>query len=611
LGGLVKSYGSGLSVPDWPNTYGEFMFSFPYSKWVGGIFYEHLHRLFASFVGLQILILSFWIWKVDSRTWLKKLGFAALFTVILQGLLGGMTVIFLLPTLISMTHGILAQTFFCLTIAIAFYLSNNKITKKQKLSYYNSKFLKIVLLLTIMVYVQLILGALMRHTNSGLAILDFPLSNGQLIPIPNESLQSSINYLRFDLGLNSVTLFQIITHLLHRVGAILVLLITGILLIHTLRFHRNNDKLLIPVLFTSLLVLTQIFLAAFVIWTRKSPIITTFHVWTGALILGSSFLLLLNTINLFEINKNLISFLFSKNTEKINKNSLNNLFFLFIELSKPKIMWLVVLSTILGYYLGSINNNLFSFNLVKLFFTIVGTIFVCSGSSILNQYLERDLDKQMDRTKNRPLPSGRINPITARSFGIYISALGVIIFFISVDFLVGLIAFLTLVLYVIIYTPLKMQTNLNTLIGAVPGALPPLGGWVAGTGKIELGALILFGILFFWQIPHFYSIAWIYRKDYGQVGFKMLPVNDNSLKATSFWCVFFTVLMIFTTCSLTWIGLTGQFFLFSSLFIGLVFLYFGIDTFSSWTIKRAKRLLIGSIIYLPLLLFILILDKSF
>ena len=156
-----------------------------------------------------------------------------------------------------------------------------------------------------------------------------------------------------------------------------------------------------------------------------------------------------------------------------------------------------------------------------------------------------------------------------------------------------------------------MQTNLNTLIGAVPGALPPLGGWVAGTGKIELGALVLFGVLFFWQIPHFYSIAWIYRKDYGQVGFKMLPVDDSSLKATSFWCVFFTVLLILSTSLLTWIGLTGQFFLFSSLFIGLIFLYFGIDTFSNWTIKRAKRLLISSIIYLPLLLFILILDKSF
>ena len=115
MGGLVKSHESGLSVPDWPNTYGEFMFSFPYSKWVGGIFYEHLHRLFASFVGFLILILSFWVWKVESRIWLKKLGFAALFTVVLQGLLGGLTVIFLLPTLISMAHGILAQTFFCIT----------------------------------------------------------------------------------------------------------------------------------------------------------------------------------------------------------------------------------------------------------------------------------------------------------------------------------------------------------------------------------------------------------------------------------------------------------------------------------------------------------------
>mgnify|MGYP001957657216 FL=1 len=612
MGGLVKSHESGLSVPDWPNTYGEFMFSFPYSKWVGGIFYEHLHRLFASFVGFLILILSFWVWKVESRIWLKKLGFAALFTVVLQGLLGGLTVIFLLPTLISMAHGILAQTFFCITIAISFYLTIKKDSKKNTLLRHHSKFIKLVFVLTLMVYLQLILGALMRHTNSGLAILDFPLSNGQLIPFPNENLLSSINYLRFDLGLNSVNLFQITTHILHRIGAIIVFVTNGILLLHTLKFHRGNDKLLIPVLFITLLVITQIFLAAFVIWTRKSPLITTFHVWTGALILGSSFLLLLKSFNSYQINKSFFSFLFSKdNSKKINKNSITNLFFSFLELSKPRIMWLVVLSTILGYYLGSINNNLFSFNFLKIIYTIIGTMCVCSGASILNQFLEKDLDKNMNRTKNRPLPSSRINPNTARNFGTYISAIGVVIFFIFVDIMVGFIAFLTIFLYVIVYTPLKMKTNLNTWIGAIPGALPPLGGWVAGTGTIELGGLILFSILFFWQIPHFYSIAWIYREDYAKVGFKMLPIYDYNLKKTSFYCVFFTILLIISTSSLTWIGLTDELFLYGSLFIGLIFLYLSIETFSEWTYKKAKRLLIGSIMYLPILLFILILDKTF
>ena len=612
LGGLVKSHESGLSVPDWPNTYGEFMFTFPYSKWVGGIFYEHLHRLFASFVGFLILILSFWIWKIESRVWLKKLGFAALFTVILQGLLGGLTVIFLLPTLISMAHGILAQTFFCITIAISFYLTSKKTFNKNILSSHHSKFIKLVFLLTASVYVQLILGALMRHTNSGLAILDFPLSNGQLIPFPNENLLSSINYLRFDLGLNSVNLFQIISHLLHRIGAIIVFVINGILLVHTLKFHRRNDKFLIPVLFITLLIFTQIFLAAFVIWTRKSPLITTFHVWTGALILGSSFLLLLRSFNSYQINKTFFSFLFSKNNSKKKiKRSSMNLFYSFIELSKPRIMWLVVISTMLGYYLGSINNTLFLFNFSTILYTIIGTMCVCSGASILNQFLEKDLDKNMNRTKNRPLPSERIKPETARNFGTYISALGVIIFFISVDILVGFIAFLTIFLYVIIYTPLKMKTTLNTFIGAIPGALPPLGGWVSGTGKIEPGALILFSILFFWQIPHFYSIAWIHRKDYAKVGFKMLPIHNSNLKRTSFYCVFFTILLIISTSSLTWIGLTDKLFLYGSLLIGLIFLYFSIETFSKWTYKKAKRLLIVSILYLPVLLFILILDKSF
>ena len=383
-------------------------------------------------------------------------------------------------------------------------------------------------------------------------------------------------------------------------------------MVHTLKFHRSNDKFLIPVLFITLLIFTQIFLAAFVIWTRKSPLITTFHVWTGALILGSSFLLLLRSFNSYQINKTFFSFLFSKNNSKKKiKRSSMNLFYSFIELSKPRIMWLVVISTMLGYYLGSINNTLFLFNFSTILYTIIGTMCVCSGASILNQFLEKDLDKNMNRTKNRPLPSERIKPETARNFGTYISALGVIIFFISVDILVGFIAFLTIFLYVIIYTPLKMKTTLNTFIGAIPGALPPLGGWVSGTGKIEPGALILFSILFFWQIPHFYSIAWIHRKDYAKVGFKMLPIHNSNLKRTSFYCVFFTILLIISTSSLTWIGLTDQLFLYGSLLIGLIFLYFSIETFSKWTYKKAKRLLIGSILYLPVLLFILILDKSF
>ena len=176
-GGLVTSTNSGLSVPDWPNTYGEFMFSFPYSKWVGGIFYEHIHRLTASFVGILTLLLSIFLWRFEERKWMHKLGWTALTAVIFQGLLGGLTVLFFLPTAISMTHGILAQSFFCLTIAIAFFLSDEWAKPSPKnLDLIDKSIVRWILILTGVIYMQLIFGALMRHTGSGLAVLDFPFS---------------------------------------------------------------------------------------------------------------------------------------------------------------------------------------------------------------------------------------------------------------------------------------------------------------------------------------------------------------------------------------------------------------------------------------------------
>ena len=300
VGGLVTSTGSGLSVPDWPNTYGELMFTFPYSKWVGGIFYEHLHRLFASFVGFLTLVLSIWLWKIESRLWMKKLGIFALGTVIAQGILGGLTVIFLLPTFISMTHGILAQTFFCITIAIAYFLSkewnsfDKSLAKNENIS-----FVWWSMGLTGLIYIQLILGALMRHTGSGLAILDFPLADGRVIPVLNDLLLSRVNYGRFDLGLEPVNMSQVIIHLFHRFGAVLVLSAATGLTVRAFRHQHKEDRLFLPVLFLDLLLLTQIVLAALVIWSVKAPFITTFHVWTGALMLGTSFFLTLRSLRMY------------------------------------------------------------------------------------------------------------------------------------------------------------------------------------------------------------------------------------------------------------------------------------------------------------------------
>ena len=216
----------------------------------------------------------------------------------------------------------------------------------------------------------------------------------------------------------------------------------------------------------------------------------------------------------------------------------------------------------------------------------------------------------MKRTSGRPIPSGRIKPYSARKFGVLISSAGVIYLLTVVSLPAALVAFITLFLYLIVYTPLKRKTTWNTIIGAVPGALPPLGGWLAASGNLEIGAWILFGILFFWQIPHFFAIAWLYRKDYGRLGFQMLPVVEPTMLKTSICSVSFCLFLIACTTTLTLIDLAGQFFLWGSIILGFGFLVLTIDAARGWDKIRARRLLVGSIIYLPVLLLIMIIDRS-
>jgi heme a synthase len=280
VGGLVTSNQAGLSVPDWPTSWGWNMFTFPYSKWVGGIFYEHGHRLVASFVGFLTIVLASWTWLKESRLWLRMLSLVALLSVITQGILGGLTVKYLLPTSISMTHACLAQTFFCMTIAMAYFTSP---TWKRSLPVIQDNHAgiglqKLCMLTTGAIYVQLLLGAWMRHTQSGLAIPDFPLAFGRLIP----------EFKDFHVGI----------HFAHRMGAVLVVATILWTFARLYKFHREDTMLFRPSVILVLLVSAQVTLGAFTIWTEKSPIITTLHVATGALILGTSFLLTLRAFSM-------------------------------------------------------------------------------------------------------------------------------------------------------------------------------------------------------------------------------------------------------------------------------------------------------------------------
>jgi len=277
-GGLVTSTGSGLSVPDWPTTYGWNMFMFPVSKWVGGILFEHGHRLIASFVGLLTVVLTVWTWIQERHSRLRWLATAALAAVVMQGVLGGLTVIFLLPAPISTAHACLAQAFFCLVIALAICTSPALRQGLPEVDELQSGIRLPVLCTTttVAVYLQLIVGALMRHTGAGLAIPDFPLSFGQIVP--------------------PFTSAKIAIHFAHRLGAMAVTVMIVWTFVRIYTNHFRQPLLYRPAFVMFVLVFAQLGLGALTVWTAKSVIPTTLHVVTGALILGTSFLITLRAV---------------------------------------------------------------------------------------------------------------------------------------------------------------------------------------------------------------------------------------------------------------------------------------------------------------------------
>ena len=288
VGGMVTSTDSGLSVPDWPLSYGTW---FP--PMIGGVFYEHGHRMAASLVGTLILILSVWLALKEKRKWLKVLGFAALGSVICQGILGGITVLFYLPTPVSVGHAVLAQTLFILTVIIAYSLSQERQDRQSKKEDSSQRFLQVVFVLIICVYIQLLIGAIMRHTGSGMAIPDFPTMGGEWFPRLDEKMLNFVNHWRFDNNLEPVNMNQIVIHLFHRLGALVVLLMVCLVNFAAFKERKSSGKVIRTIYFLDLLIVLQISLGILTVLTGKAPVVTSIHVATGAATLGFSVLLFL------------------------------------------------------------------------------------------------------------------------------------------------------------------------------------------------------------------------------------------------------------------------------------------------------------------------------
>lgn len=547
VGGLVTSTHSGLSVPDWPLSYGRLM-----PPMVGGILFEHGHRMVASFVGLLTIVTVF-VFRGEPRRWVRRATWGALGLVIAQGVLGGLTVLLKLPKPISIAHGAMAQTFFCLTVALAVWTSpawhrgsgSSDSPSRIPLPH-------IALLLFISLYIQLVLGAVVRHTGHAIGV--HVVNAGLLLfwvgwifhRLAGDSATDPALW-RIALGLGTVYFLQA------SLGVVTLLSLTV------------SEWSLHP--------------AAAVFWT-------TAHVMVGAALLGLSVTFLLLSWRRFP--------------GTLSVGRVKD----YVALTKPGISLMAAVTALAGFLMGSAG----TVDRTRLAHTAIGTLLVSAGACALNMLFERDVDARMRRTQSRPLPAQRLLPGEALFVGVVLLVVGIVYLMGCVNGLTAMVAGFTASVYLYVYTPLKKISALNTLFGAVAGALPPVMGWTAAAGRFEPGAWVLFGILFFWQFPHFFSLAWIYREDYARAGLSMLPVVEGDGKGTSQRIVGFTVALLgasFLPLLSSSVGITYGF---AAGILGIGFLILGVLFAMDRSALRARRLFLASVLYLPVLLAVLVWD---
>ena len=277
----------------------------------------------------------------------------------------------------------------------------------------------------------------------------------------------------------------------------------------------------------------------------------------------------------------------------------------FSDLVKARLSFLALLTTLVGFCMGVTG----PIDIPRLIATLFGTALLACGAAALNQFIEREHDARMRRTEDRPLPSGRLRPETVLIFGGLCSIIGMACLSLTVNLLTGMLGALTLVSYLFVYTPLKRKTWLNTAVGAIPGALPPLIGWAAARDSLTGEGWSLFAILFFWQIPHFLAIAWLYRDEYAKAGFVMLPGVDPQGHRTGRQAVSHTLGLLLASLWPAIFGLAGIVYLIGAFLLGVLFLIFAVKFARALEVTRARQLFFISIVYLPLLLVLMVLDK--
>lgn len=277
----------------------------------------------------------------------------------------------------------------------------------------------------------------------------------------------------------------------------------------------------------------------------------------------------------------------------------------YFELTKPRIAFLLVLTAAAGFYLGA-NKG---FNAILFLNSMIGITLLAFGVATLNQVWEKDIDALMERTANRPLPTHKLSTTEALAFGASLCVVAEIYLAFLVNTLTAVLGLIVIVGYVLLYTPLKTRTSASTAVGALPGALPPLMGWTAAANEITLGAWVLFAMLFLWQFPHFLAIAWMYKEQYAKAGILMLPVVEPAGRITAQQIVIFTVILLPISLAPFFIGVAGLIYLTGAIVLGLWFLWASIQAARAKSIEKARKLLLVSVIYLPLIFLLMVFDK--
>jgi len=277
----------------------------------------------------------------------------------------------------------------------------------------------------------------------------------------------------------------------------------------------------------------------------------------------------------------------------------------YFQLTKPRLNLLVLTTTFVGYFMASGTD----FKFLSLVQAMLGTAMIAGGASALNMYVERERDALMDRTASRPLPQGRVSAAEALALGVTMGAVGTAWLYVAANPLTALLGALTLVVYVLMYTPMKVRSTFNTAVGAIAGALPPVMGWTAVTGTLDVEAGILFAILFLWQHPHFFALAWMYKQDYAEGGYKMLPVIDEDGALSGRLMIMFSLALIPVSLSLTLTGTTGAIYAVGALGLGLYMLAASVRFIKNRTVPQARKVFRASLVYLPALLALLMFDR--